>query len=186
MKKIRCIPPITSTGRPKVLNHSARLAGLANISIGRYMSERKIREEKDNSDWDISKHSKSEFNKQKNTPIVSSVVPDQKMECVFDMFENEKDFTIVLQFNGLNLLNDTFSKLDDTCYFIPIDYKERGSYLYLRTIGDIFEYEAILGTYRLLGDEAYIPKLLQIYDSKSMSIKLKNNCVTVTYKKIEK
>ena len=41
--KIRTIPPITSTGsnRNRVLNSSARLAGLANKSIGRYMSDMK-------------------------------------------------------------------------------------------------------------------------------------------------
>jgi len=57
---VRSIPPITSTGsnRRKI---SACFNGLAGMSIGRYIDKKKS--EEDDESWDITKHSKSDFNK---------------------------------------------------------------------------------------------------------------------------
>jgi len=98
-------------------------------------------------------------------------------------------------------------------YHIPVSYisSDKESFLLLTTIGDIFEYEVVrdikqccLGEClmehirkrtaetgekefcpnRLFRDEAYIPKLLEAYDSLTMQVELKNNRVIVTYKRL--
>ena len=98
------------------------------------------------------------------------------------------------------------------CFMIPVSCKniEKESYLLLTTIGDIFEYEVVRDVKqccvgkcfmghtekrvtetgekefcpnRLFRDEAYIPKLLDAYDSLTMKVVIKDHCVIVTYKK---
>jgi hypothetical protein len=125
------------------------------------------------------------------TPII--YVTERKINCIIDMFDDyneEGDFAITLQFSGFEFSSDKFNRLDyhnnTRCYFISIGFQEKVPYLYLTTIGDIFEYEIV--SYkrhvdRLFSDEVYIPKLLQTYDSLSMNVVLKDNCVIVTYKK---
>jgi len=104
------------------------------------------------------------------------------------------------------------NKSNQSSYFIPLFYNNNNEYyLLLTTVGDIFEFEivrdidqcsiedcfmghakkAISKTgekefcpNRLFRDEAYIPKLLEAYDSLSMNVVLKDNCVIVTYKGI--
>jgi len=189
--KLRSIPPITSTGSNR--KTSARFDGLAHMSIGRYMSIKRKSEEDDES-WDITKYSKSDFNKKSIKKITTPIIYDteQKIKSIIDMFYNyndEGDFAIILEFSGFEFLSSKFNRIDgnnDTrSYFIPIYYKEKISRLYLTTTGDVFEYK-INKTVddRLYGDNIYIPKLLQEYDSLSMTATLKNNWVIVTYKKI--
>ena len=98
-------------------------------------------------------------------------------------------------------------------FLIPVSCRisEQGSYLLLTTTGDIFEYEVVrdiklccLGECfmghtqkritetgekefcpnRLFRDEAYIPKLLETYDSLTMHVELKDHRVIVTYKRL--
>ena len=62
--RIRSIPPVTSTGgnRGKTKVH---LDGLAHMSMGRYMSEMAKKRDSEEADtsWDITKFSKSDFNR---------------------------------------------------------------------------------------------------------------------------
>ena len=93
------IPPITSTGN-KVRNPNARLAGLANISLGRYKSNMKKSEEENESSFDITKFSKSDFNKQSKQmqKTTKTFIPDEPIICIIDIVEpfNGNDFAIVL------------------------------------------------------------------------------------------
>ena len=192
---VRSIPPITSTGSNR-RKTSARFDGLAHMSIGRYMSEMaKNRKAEEDESWNITKYSKSDFNRKSKKKIMTPIIYDteRKINCIIDMFDDyneEGDFAITLQFSGFKFSSDTFNRVDNhnntRCYFIPIGFQEKEPYLYLTTIGDIFEYEVV--SYkryvdRLFSNEVYIPKLLQTYDSLSMNVVLKDNCVIVTYKK---
>jgi len=107
----------------------------------------------------------------------------------------------------------TFSdKLKRRSFLVPVFYKNsvKESFLLLTTVGDIFEYEVVndisqcyieecfMGhskkgttmngekefcTNRLYRNEAYIPQLLHTYNSESMHVVIKDNCVLVTYQK---
>jgi hypothetical protein len=218
----RCIPPITSTGKnrrktPVLLN------GLAHMSLGRYMSEmaKNRKNGEDYESWSVTKYAKSEFNRKSNKKPISHFCSDsdRKIGCLintFDDYNEEGDFAISLQFDGIEFLSDvvtTYSDEPAQCSFLlPVSTirKEKESYLLLTTIGDIFEYEVVRNIQhccigdcfmghskkamsktgekefcpnRLFRGEAYIPELMTIYDSTSMHVVLKNNCVIVTYKK---
>lgn len=186
MKKIRSIPPITSTGS-RVKNHSAPLSGLANISIGRYMSEMKKRNEDNDQDFNIGKYSKSEFNKK--TPEKSqSPCKDLEIKPIVcdKTILKDKELKIILEFSGFNFLQSSFRYLETTkSFFIPIEYKD-DSYLTLTTNGDIFEYEINYkecNFNRYHRDEIYIPELLTIYDSSTMNTTIKDKNIIITYKK---
>ena len=111
-----------------------------------------------------------------------------------------------------NTIADHFTESRMSSYLIPVSYQRgnKGSHLLLTTVGDIFEYEIVRDfdhcsmkdcfpgkagknisaicqkefcPNRLFRDEAYIPELLQTYDSMSMNVGFKDACVVVTYKK---
>ena len=76
----RCIPPVTSTGRNRK-RKPVLLHGLAHMSIGRYMSEMShgIKKENDFESWNLTKHTKSDFNrKSKNRPTIPIVDINEK------------------------------------------------------------------------------------------------------------
>ena len=186
-KKIRSIPPITSTGGRKVKNPSAPLSGLANISLGRYMSERKKLQEKDNDDtWDITKYSKSDFNKKNKKNNTKPMINDKPVSCTKTVLK-ENILTVTLEFENIKFLQTNFQFINATkSYFIPIEYKKEDSYLTLSLSGDILEFNVIyneFGTNRSFVDEIYIPELGQIYDTLSMNVVLNDNKIIVTYKK---
>ena len=192
----RSIPPITSTGinRKKT---SARLEGLAHMSLGRYMSEmsKNNKADEDGETFDLSKYTRSDFNKKSGKKTATTSRFDtrhEKIECIIDMlddFNEEGDFAISLQFSGIEIAPGKFNRIDNsnTCsYFTAVDYNGKAAFLILTTIGDIFEYEVVSNIKnmdRFFGEEAYIPKLLYAYDSFSMNVELKNSCVIITYKK---
>jgi len=187
LKRIRSIPPITSTGS-KIKNHSAPLSGLANISIGRYMSEiKKKNEDNDDQDFNIGKYSKSEFNKKTPEKHQSPCKDIEIKPIICDKsILKDKELKIVLEFSGFNFLQNSFKYLETTkSFFIPIEYKE-DSYLTLTTSGDIFEYEINYkecNFNRYHRDEIYIPELLTIYDSSTMYATLKDNKIIISYRK---
>ena len=173
-------------------NPDARLAGLANISLGRYISEMKKQSEEDDKSFDITKFSKSDFNKQTIQKKTTPFIPDEPITCVVDIIEpfNGNDFAIVLRFNNVEFLSDTFNKIDaPNSYMIPVNCKGKSSYLFIKTTGDIFEYEIVYSEkagVRLFYDESYVPKLLKEYNSLSMEVVLNDEIVIVTYKKRSK
>ena len=187
--RIRSIPPITSTGG-KVRNPSAPLAGLANISLGRYMSEMKKNQESEENDssWNFDKHAKSDFNKKtKKTTIPFYENSMEKIQCVVDMIDGNKDcdFLLTLKFTGFSFVGD-FDKISDNNYIIPILYNEKEFYLFLKTTGDIFEYEIVSdknGKNRIFDNEIHIPKLLEMCTLYGMNVELKYELITVSYKK---
>lgn len=184
MKRIRSIPPITSTGS-RVRNTSAPLSGLANISIGRYMSEMKKKNEKDDN-FDITKFSKSDFNKKTPSKSTSNIKYEKSEPINCDKtIIKEKELKVTLEFSGFNFLQEKFKYLEATeSFFIPVDYKE-DSYLTLTTNGDIIEFEIIYKEYnfnRSYRDEIYIPELVKIYKS-TMNVTLEDKKVIITYKK---
>ena len=187
MKKIRSIPPITSTAN-KVRNPNARLAGLANISIGRYMSEMKKQEDKDSNDeFDISKFSKSDFNKKTTvkTETKNPIYEFEPVDCNKTIIK-EDDLTIILEFSGIKFSHNKFKFLETTnTFFITVDYTEKGSYLTITIIEDIFEFSVFykeFGTNRVYRDELYIPELLNKYKEKSMNMKIEDNKIIIEYR----
>ena len=167
-KVLRSIPPITSTGRK--VNPNAKLSGLAHMSIGRYMSERKL--EKEDGDWDITKHSKSIFNKKivKDTPkIILEPINCDKI------VKKGNDLIITLDFKGIKLSFDNNS--------ILVNYNGIVSDLILTTSGDIFEISIENKTNKYFQDEIYIPELSKIFDPSTINISLENNSVIITFKK---
>ena len=186
---MRGIPPITSTGTNR--KSSARLDGLAHMSLGRYMSEKRRSDEADDS-WNIKKHSKSEFNKQTQKRAVIPVVYKEdritSMTDIFHDYNNEGDLAIIIEFKGFEFLGSTFDKIagnrEPLGYHIPINYKELMTSLYLTSTDGIFEYKICkTADDCLFGNTLNIPELMHQYDTETMTPTLKNNWVIVTYKK---
>lgn len=169
MKRKSIIPPITSTGR-KVRNPNARLAGLSNISIGRYISEMKKQNDTESEDsFDFTKFTKSSFNKKSNKNIKSFT--SEPICCLIKITE-EDNLIIKLDFSELKIIDisDQNNILTDK------------GILQFKTFGDIFEYEVIQKSgSTIFRDEAYIPTLLTVYDDSTMKISIKDNSVTCIY-----
>lgn len=186
----RSIPPITSTGTNRS-NTTTRLNGLAHVSLGRYMAEiaKNRKAEDDQDSWTIPKYTKSGSNQKKyHKPVKHNTVPNIKcMMKVIENYNEEGDVAVTLQFTGFEFTGDTFESIGNgtRSFSIPVQYQQKPATLCVMTIGDIFEYEIV--NYngmvkRICCDEIYIPELLQIYDSLSMRVALKENCIVVTYK----
>jgi hypothetical protein len=194
--RLHSIPPITSTGSDR-RKTKARLDGLAHMSLGRYMSEREQdkRANDNHESWIAGKYARSDFNQKPEKKIVSSsgYANEQKISCIIDMsddYNENGDFAITLQFIGFEYSDKKFSRIElpnkIRCYFIPVCFREKEAYLYLTTVGDIFEYEVVSykgNPARFFSDEGYIPELLQTHDSTSMQVELVDNYVRVTYTK---
>ena len=110
---------------------------------------------------------------------------------MIDDYNEEGDFAISLNFNGLKFPGDKFRKIVQPDrypgYFIPVNYSGREVYLFITSVGDIFEYEVVnckSCVERLFSNEIFVPKLLGTYDSQSMNVVLRNDCVIVTFKRI--
>jgi hypothetical protein len=172
-------------GLYKVRNPNARLAGLANISIGRYMSEMKKREEDEDS-FDIKKFSKSDFNKKSTETKKSTIYEFEPIDCNKTVIK-EDDLSIILEFSGIKFSQSKFKFLEATnTFFITVDYKEKGSYLTLSTIEDIFEFNVFyreFDTDRIYRDELYIPELLNKYKDRTMNMKIEgDNKIIIEYR----
>ena len=156
MKKIKTnIPPVTSTGR-KVRNPNARLAGLANISIGRYMSEMKVK-------------------KLQNINI-------EPISCKISVIK-EDELIVTLEFNNVKFDRDDIKFIDEKLgYFIPVTYAGKMSYLSIITVGDIIEFEIThINNSKSFRDEIYVPELLKKYNSSTMKVTIENNYVKIIY-----
>ena len=166
-------------------NTDTILSGLANISIGRYMSQ--MRKDEDTFDKKFNK----DYNKKNDikTKQYSYMVDKEPLNCTTSVTK-ENQLVINLNFTGIKYLMPSFNFIESTSsYFITVDYKEPGSYLTLTTYGDIFEYIIIykeLGFSSSYRDEIYIPELLKIYDPLTMKAILKDNKIIVTYEKYNK
>ena len=185
----RGIPPITSTGSNR--KASTRSDGLAHMSLGRYMSEKRRSDDKDDS-WDLKKHSKSEFNKRTQKREVNPVSYKEEqitsMTDIFYDYNNEGDLAIIIEFKGFEFLGSTFDRAlgnsEPLGYNIPVSYKELMSSLCLTSTGGIFEYKICkTADDCLFGNTLNIPELMHQYDTETMTPTLKNNWVIVTYKK---
>jgi hypothetical protein len=182
MKKITIIPPITSTGRNrnKLINPLASLAGLANISIGRFMSERK-KENKSENFFDVSKFSKADFNKKNidvnvnkstTTPVIFKIIESSASVTIDDKF-----IVVKIEFAGIKFSGSTFDKISNTAII------NNDVILSINTIGDIIDYSISIDNKKIYINEIYIPKLLNEYDPSTMNVKIKNNSVIIKYKK---
>ena len=186
---MRGIPPITSTGSNR--RRPTRSDGLAHMSLGRYMSEKRRSEEEDDS-WDIKKHSKSEFNKRTGKrDVIPIIKKEEQITSITDIFydyNNEGDLAIIIEFKGFEFLGSTFDRAagnpEPLGYHIPVSYKELMSSLYLTSTGGIFEYKICKTSEDcLFGKTLNIPELIHKYDSETMTPTLKNNWVIITYKR---
>ena len=198
MLSLRSIPPITSTGN-KRRKEPARLDGLAHMSLGRYIAERRGSSfgmgsmERDSEDsWDVSKHI---YNKKPERKPARTICYEPKIKCITDViedFNSDRDLGVILQFRGFKFLSNTFAKgkkdygSNSCVYFIPVSYKGKEAYLILSTTGDIFESEVVLqrkGVNQLFSDEIYIPELMETYNSLSMEVIKKNGLTIISYKR---
>ena len=192
--KPRSIPPITSTGINRS-NQPAKLQGLAHMSLGRYMSEvaKNKRAEEENETWHIPKYTNSGFTEKKKIKDIKQVKHNTlpAINCIISMIDDydmEGNFAIEMQCKGFEFMSTQFERIENSslCYTIPIEYLKKPATLCIMTVGDIFEYEIVSYNgkiVRICCDEVYIPKLLQTFDSLSMQVLLKDNCVIVTYKR---
>lgn len=198
MTFLRSIPPITSTGNKRRME-PARLDGLAHMSLGRYIAERRgssfgmgcIKRDSDDS-WDVSKHI---YNKNLKKKPKRTICYEPKIECITDViedFNSDGDLGVILQFRGFKFLSDTFTKSNrdygsySCVYFTPVGYKRKEAYLILSTMGDIFESEVVLQkkwVNQLFSNEAYMPELMKTYNPLSMEVIQKNNIITISYKR---
>jgi hypothetical protein len=153
--KVRSIPPITSTGR-NTRKTAILHPGLANMSLGRYMSEMaRIRKNEDGGEaWGVANFVKSEFNRR---PEKKPVQPPpffsrQNISAKVTLSEHSSeadDYTISLMFAGLVLAGGQVSpyqgELGKPAFMIPVSpgIRDKESYLLLTTIGDIFDYEVV-------------------------------------------
>jgi len=181
MKKIKTnIPPVTSTGR-KVRNPNARLAGLANMSIGRYMSEMKKEQDDESPSFDINKFSKSEFNKKTQVKKLQNI-NIEPISCKIDVIK-EDVLIVTLEFNNVELDREDIKFIDEKLgYFIPVTYAGKISYLSIITVGNIIEFEiTYINNSKSFRDEIYVPELLKKYNSSTMKVTIENNYVKIIY-----
>lgn len=193
MSHLRSIPPITSTGN-KRRKDPARLDGLAHMSLGRYIAERRGSSfstgniERDS--WDISKHI---YKKPERKPT-RTIRYEPKIECITDViedFNSDGDLGVILQFRGLEFLSDTFTKSkrdygSNSCvYYASVNYKWNKADLILSTKENIFESKVQLqkGGNQLFSDESYIPKIMETYNPLSMEVIQKNGLIIISYKR---
>ncbi len=194
MPPLRSIPPITSTGNRR-RKDPARLDGLAHMSLGRYIAERRGSSfstgniERDS--WDISKHI---YKKPERKPT-RTIRYEPKIECITDViedFNSDGDLGVILQFRGLKFLSDTFTKSkrdhgSNSCvYYMPVSYKWNKADLILLTRRDILESKVQPrkgGGNLLFSDESYIPGLMETYDPLSMKVIQKNGLTVISYKR---
>jgi hypothetical protein len=152
--RLRSIPPVTSTGNNRSKT-PAPFRGLAQVSIGRYVSDRAKRmKNADENSWDVSRFARSEFNRKSGGKLPAPVISDTIRKIndsitLVDDYNEKGDFAILLQLHGITLLGDTFTTCSTEStrqiYFIPVLYNNKAveSYLLLSTAGDIFEYEIV-------------------------------------------
>ena len=174
------IPTITSTGRNRVRNPSAPLSGLANISIGRYMSEIKKRNESEDKDsFDFSKFAKADYNQKSQNKPMSPIINDIDMiESAVTITENGK-ITVIIQFTGVEFSGSTiFDKINNTAT------TNSNMILHLSTTGDILDYSITRGDKNLYINELFIPKLMNKYNPLNMDVIFTDNSVIVTYNKL--
>lgn len=189
-KGLRSIPPMRAIGSI-VRNPNAKLSGLANISLGRYMSQNK-REE---NNWQV-----PEYNTNKVNAVKTSKPKEFKstIECHNERMNNyneQGDYGIFLHFKGLEFSNDTFSKSvkSDDSYYIKVNYENKPGHLFITTTYDIFEFEVVLtpangipvrSINQLFYDELYIPELSDTFNASTMKAELRNNTVIISYNKL--
>jgi hypothetical protein len=171
-----------STGGNRVKNPSAPLAGLANISIGKYKSQ----QHKEGEDsFDMKKFSKSDFNKPLKNEPKETIYKFEPIRCNKTVLKDD-DLSIILEFSGINFSQSNFKFLETTnTFFTTVDYKDKGSYLTLTITEDIFEFSIFykeFGTDREYRDELYIPELLTLYKDKVINMRIDGNKIIIEYK----
>ena len=179
IKKPRSIPPITSTART-VKNPNARLAGLANMSLGRYMSERKHENDEEN-DFDITKYSKSEFNKKSEIKKEIYHISPKIISHNIDIYDENDKFTIILEFIGFNYLSSEFIKINDNefNYHIPINFNENKTNLNLILTENTLEYKI-----DNIIEKIEIPNFLNKIKLLTITIIQNNSLITINYEKL--
>lgn len=192
---VRSIPPITATGSER-RKKPARLQGLGHMSLGRYLAERRGEgfgggTGFQGSSYDISQHV---VKKAKNKPRTTTIRYEPKIECISDVIEgynSDGDLGIILEFKGLNFLNEDFTKKlsgkNECVYHSPVSFRNKEALLILSTAGNVLEYEVLpqrRGANQLFSDKAHVPKLTEAYDPLSMEVLQKNGLIIVNYKKI--
>lgn len=198
-KRIRSIPPITSTGRQR-REQPARLEGLANMSLGRWISEKRgsfggRAGEQARDSWDPSKHLYKRPERRK--PLPGPVRYEPRAEYLMDIvrgYDTKGNLGVLLQFRGLRFLEGTFTQSrksygeDARVFYTRVEYSGREAFLILSTMGDILELEVVpqrKGIGRLFDDEVFIPthipKFLERYDPSSMEVVLRNGLIVIDY-----
>jgi len=190
------IPPITSTGRRRKKNSTGLLDSFLQISIGSPMARRGGNpfntEKTEGYSGDISKHV---YKKTKPKPT-RTIHYEPKIKCITEViedFNSKGDLGVILQFTGFKFLKNIFTQNrkdydSNSCvYSTPVNYKDKGAYLILSTIKDIFKYEVVpqrKGN-QLFSDETYISELMEIYNPLSMKVVQTNGLSIISYKKNE-
>ena len=156
-------PRSSMPSRRRVLNPNAPLAGLANISLGRYMSEAKRNSDVDNDFFDFSRFIKSDFNKSSKKESSSMVyMPEDNIKCHVDIFDDE----VILDFSGFVFLGTEFK--DGA---IAISYRDKASILYINMTGEYVEYKV----------NNFSEKIkIEGFHYDIIDMVLKNNCVIIT------
>ncbi len=108
---------------------------------------------------------------------------------VIDDYNGKGDLGIILQFSGVELtgapfLNSRHNRPDRPVFYIPINYNQRITRLFLATGGDIFESQIVpdqMDVSPFFQEELYLPQLTTTHNPGSMTVSQNNKLVIVGY-----
>jgi len=193
MTRLRSIPPITSTGGKR--NPNARFPGLAQISLGRYLTERRDGIGSfGNSEPLTSSEKRYTVYKPKKQMKKAQYQPP--IEYDLEKMEYGEYLLLILTFIGQLSFTGNFTRSGKDykevygqyapVYYTSVQYGSEGKegFLILSTIGDVLESEVVpqkKGINRLFYDEKIIPELNGSYNPLSMVARVNNGIVTLNY-----
>ena len=169
--------------------------GLAHVSLGRYMSERRgssfRTRDTDDDSWKLSEH----VFKKTGAKSTRAIHYELEIECTKDViedFNSKGDLGVILQFKGFNFFGNQFTKHERDCepnlcvYSIPINYKEKDAELILSTQGNVLESKVQLrmgDSKSLFSDKTVIQETIETYNPLSMDVKQTNGVTIISYKR---